>query len=85
MNGDVFGTGTTTALDVLQGDPSRVRDLAVGFGAIRTIRAEASATGPEVAADLRLVDGRLQGTVTNRSAKALRGRCHRRRLGGRPR
>ena len=71
MNGDVFGTGTTTALDVLQGDPSRVRDLAVGFGAIRTIRAEASAKGPEVAADLRLVDGRLQGTVTNRSAKAL--------------
>ena len=71
MNGDVFGTGTTTALDVLQGDPSRVRDLAVGFGAIRTIRAEASATGPEVVADLRLVDGRLQGTVTNRSAKSL--------------
>ena len=83
MNGDVFGTGTT-ALDILQGDPSRVRDLAVGFGAIRTIRAEASATGPEVAADLRLVDGRLQGTVTNRLREGPGGRCHRRRLGGRP-
>jgi hypothetical protein len=71
MNGDAFGTGTATALDVLQGDPSRVRDLAVGFGSIRTIRAEATAEGPEVVADLRLADGRLQGTVTNRSARPL--------------
>jgi hypothetical protein len=43
----------------------------VGFGSIRTIRAEATATGPEVTADLRLVDGRLQGTVTNASARRL--------------
>ena len=28
------------ALDVLQGDPSRIRDLAVGFGSLRTVRAE---------------------------------------------
>ena len=46
MNGDFFGGGTAATLDVLQGDPSRVRDLAVGFGSIRTIRAEASATVP---------------------------------------
>ena len=84
MNGDIFGTGTTTALDVLQGDPSRVRDLAVGFGSIRTIRAEASATGPEVDADLRLVDGRLQGTVTNRSANGPEAAAIVRRLVGRP-
>jgi hypothetical protein len=71
INGDIFGTGTTTALDVLQGDPSRVRDLDVGFGSIRTIRAEASATGPVVTADLRVVDGRLQGTVTNGSDRVL--------------
>ena len=71
MNGDVFGTGTSTALDILEGDPSRVRDLAVGFGSIRTIRAEASTEGPEVTADLRLADGRLQGSVVNRSANPL--------------
>jgi hypothetical protein len=71
MNGDVFGNGTSSTLDVLQGDPSRVRDLSVGFGSIRTIRADASASGPDIVADLRLVDGRLQGTVTNRSATTL--------------
>lgn len=71
MNGDVFGNGTSTALNVLQGDPSRVRDLDVGFGSIRTIRADASAVGPDVIADLRLADGRLTGTVTNRSAATL--------------
>src|SRR4029079_16633676 len=31
--GDVFG-GTTASLDVIQGDPSRVRDLSVGFGSL---------------------------------------------------
>ncbi len=71
MNGDVFGTGTTSDLDVLQGDPSRIRDLAVGFGSIRMVRADATATGPDVVADLRVVDGRLTGTVTNRSAQPL--------------
>jgi hypothetical protein len=71
MNGDIFGTGVGTALDILQGDPSRVRDLDVGFGSIRTIRAEASATAPEVTGDLRLVDGRLQGTITNGSSRTL--------------
>ena len=47
MNGDMFG-GTTAQLDVLQGDPSRVRDLSVGFGSLRTIRAEASTTAPKM-------------------------------------
>ena len=71
INGDIFGTGAATALDVIQGDPSHIRDLDVGFGSIRTIRAEASATGPEVTADLRLEDGRLKGTVTNASTRPL--------------
>ena len=84
MNGDIFGTGAGTALDVLQGDPSRVRDLDVGYGSIRTIRAEASATAPEVTASLRLADGRLQGTVTNESIDVPRRRRARPRLVGSP-
>ena len=71
MNGDFFGGGTAATLDVLQGDPSRVRDLAVGVGSIRTIRAEASAIGPNVTADLRLADGHVKGTLTNHSDKTL--------------
>jgi hypothetical protein len=71
MNGDFFGGGTSATLDVVQGDPSRVRDLAVGVGSIRTIRAEASAAGPNVTADLRLSDGHVKGTVTNHSDRTL--------------
>lgn len=70
MSGDIFG-GSSTGLDVLQGDPSRVRDLDVGFGSMRTIRAEASASGPIVDADLRLEDNRVRGTLTNRSTGTL--------------
>ena len=43
-NGDFIGDGTAASLDVLQGDPSRVRDLGVGFGSLRTIRAESAVT-----------------------------------------
>ena len=71
MNGDVFGNGTGATLDVIQGDPSRVRDLAVGVGSIRTIRAEASATGPDITGDLQLADGHVKGTVTNHSDRTL--------------
>ncbi len=71
MNGDIFGSGQVNTLDILQGDPSRVRDLAVGVGSLRTIRADASATGPKVTADLHVQDGRLQGTITNDSAQPL--------------
>jgi hypothetical protein len=71
MNGDIFGTGTTAALDILQGDPSQIRDLSVGFGSLRTIRAEAGATGPVIDGDLRLEDGRIIGRVTNRSDRTL--------------
>ncbi|HKF85741.1 MAG TPA: hypothetical protein VKB30_08140, partial [Candidatus Limnocylindrales bacterium] len=71
MNGDVFGGGTGAGLDVLEGTPSRVRDLEVGFGSLRTVRAEGSATGPVVDATLRLGDGRISGTITNGSAETL--------------
>ena len=72
INGDMFGgVGTATVLDVLQGDPARVRDLAVGFGSLRTIRAETPVAVPLVEADLRLEDGRLKGTVKNASTQVL--------------
>ena len=73
ISGDVFG-GTGANLDVLQGEPpgaSRVRDLAVGFGSLRTIRAESGATVPKIHADLRLVNGNLTGTVRNDSTVTL--------------
>lgn len=72
INGDVFGgTGAASQLDVLQGDPARVRNLDVGFGSLRTIRAETAVTVPLVDADLRLEDGRLKGTVRNASTRTL--------------
>jgi hypothetical protein len=72
INGDVFGgTGAASQLDVLQGDPARVRNLDVGFGSLRTIRAETAVTVPLVETDLRLEDGHLKGTVKNASAESL--------------
>ncbi len=71
--GDVFG-GQGTSLDILQGDPpgpSRVRDLTVGFGSLRTIRAESAAVVPLIHAELALVDGTLTGIVRNDSATIL--------------
>jgi hypothetical protein len=72
INGDFFGgDGSSAALDVIQGDPARVRDLAVGFGTLRTVRAESAVTVPLVETDLRVEDGRLRGTVTNASDEVL--------------
>jgi hypothetical protein len=71
---DFFGGqgGTTnTQLDILQGEPARVRDLAVGFGSLRTIRAETPVTVPLIETDLRLQDGRLMGTIKNLSNERL--------------
>lgn len=70
LSGDFFG-GQGLTLDVLQGRPSRVRDLAIGFGSLRTIRAETQATVPLVQAELELVDGVLKGTVRNDSQVRL--------------
>jgi hypothetical protein len=70
VSGDIF-SGTGASLDVIQGDPSRVRDLSVGFGSLRTIRAEAKAVVPAVHAELALVNGTLTGFVRNDSTKKL--------------
>lgn len=70
MAGDFLG-GASAALDVLQGDPARIRDLAVGFGSLRTVRAETASPVPLIEADLRLEDGTLRGTVSNRSDQRL--------------
>lgn len=70
ISGDTFG-GTGVSLDVIQGDPSRVRDLSVGFGSLRTIRAEAPAVVPKIHAELALVNGEVRGFVRNDSAVKL--------------
>jgi len=70
--GDTFGGGTVgPTLDVLQGEPSQVRNLAVGFGSLRTVRAETPVEVPLIQAELRLEDGRLKGSVTNASQATL--------------
>ena len=63
---------TETPLDVLFGaSTSRLRNFEVGFGVLRGFRAEAPADAPAVDASLRLTNGKLQGTVTNRSEMKL--------------
>lgn len=70
---DIFGGLDVggTALDVVQGDPARIRGLSIGFGALRAFKAELPATVPLVATDLRLVDGVLTGRIENRSQRRL--------------
>jgi hypothetical protein len=72
ISGDWFGgeAGGST-LDVLQGDPARVRNLSVGFGSLRAIRAETAVEVPLIESDLRLIDGRLRGTIRNASDQRL--------------
>ncbi|HXG39847.1 MAG TPA: hypothetical protein VNJ28_02800, partial [Candidatus Limnocylindrales bacterium] len=65
------GGAAASSLDVLQGDPARVRDLDVGFSSLRTIRAEAPAAAPRVAIELRLAGRTLSGTVRNLSDETL--------------
>jgi hypothetical protein len=64
ISGDIFG-GQGASLDIVQGDPSRVRDLNVGVQSLRTIRAESQVVAPKIHAELKLVDGTLTGTVRN--------------------
>ncbi len=71
ISGDMFGTGDAATLDVLQGDPARVRDLAVGYGSLRTVRAEAQATVPRLRTAFALKDGTLIGTLENASDQKL--------------
>jgi hypothetical protein len=67
---DAIG-GATGLLDVLQGDPSSVRDLTIGVGSLRVVRAETTATVPLMRADLHLDDDALTGTLENASDVTL--------------
>ena len=48
-----------------------MRDLSVGFGSLRTIRAQTAVAVPLIETDLRLEDGHLKGTVKNASSQRL--------------
>lgn len=72
INADQFGSATAgSILDVVQGDPARVRNLSVGFGSLRAVRGESVAPVPRITADLRLENGRLVGTLKNLSDRTL--------------
>jgi hypothetical protein len=59
-------------IDALLGDAtSRLRNFEVGYGVIRGFRADAPVDTPAVRADLRLVSGRITGSVTNDSDRPL--------------
>ena len=70
VNGDFFG-GQGAVLDVVQGDTAKVRDLSVGFGSLRTVRAETPVDVPLLHTDLQLVDGVVTGTIQNDSKVIL--------------
>ena len=70
-SGEGFGQGGSQGLDVVQGDPSRLRQLAVGYGTLRAVRAEAPVLAPRIEADLRLEGDRVLGTIRNASALPL--------------
>jgi hypothetical protein len=71
-SGEGFGQAGSQGLDVVQGDPARVRALAVGYGTLRAVRAEAPVTAPRLEADLALVGDRVVGTIRNASDRLLR-------------
>lgn len=72
--GDPFGQATTT-LDIIQGtgpgEPSAVRNLSVGTGSIRIVRAQVPVEAPRMRANLQLSSGTLTGTFENASDKPL--------------
>ncbi|HXG26379.1 MAG TPA: hypothetical protein VNL94_05960 [Candidatus Binatia bacterium] len=74
ISGDPFGGGTTT-LDIVQGsgpaEPSAVRNLSVGTGSIRIVRAQVPVTAPRMRANLTLEGGTLTGTFENASDQPL--------------
>lgn len=70
ISGDQFSTDAS-ALDVLQGDPAQVRNLTIGVYGLRSVRADSAVVVPRISATLRLEDGMLKGTVTNRSDRNL--------------
>lgn len=77
INGDPFGQGGTTTLDILQGTgterPSAVRNLAVGTSSLRIVRAQLPVTAPRMRISLTLSNGILTGSFENASDKDLEG------------
>jgi hypothetical protein len=55
----------------VQGDPSHLRGYQVGFGVLRSFRAEAAVKAAKVDADLTYSEGHLKGTITNHSDRTL--------------
>ncbi len=73
-SGEGFGPSSASGgqgLDVVQGDPARLRQLAVGYGTLRAVRAEAPVVAPRIEAALRLEGDRVLGTIRNASALPL--------------
>jgi hypothetical protein len=77
INGDPFGQGVSTSLDLLQGtgaeQPSAVRNLSVGSGSLRVVRAQLPVEAPRMRATLTLVKGAITGTFENASEEPLQG------------
>ncbi len=68
------GTSATSDMVFLQGDPGRVRGLAVNQWSMQTFMAEGGWAGMgRIASDLWVKDGALIGTVRNETAHALTG------------
>ena len=76
INGDPFGQGTAT-LDILQGtgpeQPSAVRNLSVGTGSLRVVRAQLPISAPRMRVSLTLSNDILTGTFENASDENLEG------------
>ena len=60
-------SGSGQTLDVLLGDPARIRDLQVAPGAIRAFHAQTAVQTPRIDTDLALAGDHLTGTITNAS------------------
>jgi hypothetical protein len=69
LNGEL--SGNQGSLDLVQGTPSEIRNLAIGFGSLRTLRAETPAAVPRIHAELRLEGDTLKGVVRNLSDTTL--------------
>lgn len=74
INAESFGVNGG-ALDIIQGTgperPSAVRNLTVGSGSLRVVRAEVPITGPRMRASLKLENNVLSGTFENASDVVL--------------
>ena len=71
VTNDQRGELAVQPIDVIEGDPSTLRNFGVGFGVQRSFRAEASVPIPRIETDLTLTGEVIGGTVTNASDTAL--------------